>query len=121
MGIASVSHGDALALAGNSTEDAARVMRWILSIHGAILRAQLHASTHGHAPARLNREAKAQGQNVLYALPLDERVRWEGFPIEFLFWAAPLLCGFLLFSWVGLGAIWPIAASCRRSTSCPSC
>jgi hypothetical protein len=51
----------------------------------------------------LNREAKPLGQNVIYSLPLDERVRWTGFPIEFLFWVAPLVCGFLFFTWEWIG------------------
>jgi hypothetical protein len=104
MGIASASHSDALALGTNSPEDAARVMRWDLVNPWA--RFYELSSTHPLTAMRLralNREAKAQGQNVLYSLPLEERVRWEGFPIEFLFWAAPLVCGFLFFSWEWLG------------------
>jgi heat shock protein HtpX len=104
MGIASASHSDALALGTNSPEDAARVMRWDLVNPWA--RFYELSSTHPLTAMRLralNREAKAQGQNVLYSLPLEERVRWEGFPIEFVFWAAPLVCGFLFFSWEWLG------------------
>jgi len=69
----------------------------------------------------LNREAKAQGQNVTYALPLNERVNWAGFPIEFLFWAAPLVCGFLFFTGSGSAEICAIAAWCCPTTSCPGC
>lgn len=105
MGIASASNSDALALGTNSPEDAARVMRWDLVNPWA--RFYELSSTHPLTAMRLralNREAKAQGQNVLYALPLEERVRWEGFPIEFLFWAAPLVCGFLFISWEWIGS-----------------
>jgi len=104
MGIASASNSDAMALGANSPEDAARVMRWDLVNPWA--RFYELGSTHPLTAMRLralNREAKTQGQNVLYALPLEERVRWEGFPIEFLFWVAPLVFGFLLFTWGWIG------------------
>lgn len=104
MGIASASNADALALGTNSPEDAARVMKWDLVNPWA--RFYELSSTHPLTAMRLralNREAKAQGQNVTYALPLNERVNWAGFPIEFLFWAAPLVCGFLFFTWEWIG------------------
>jgi heat shock protein HtpX len=104
MGIASASHGEALALGASSPDDAARVMRWDLVNPWA--RFYELGSTHPLTAMRLrslNREAKTYGQNVTYSLPLDERVRWTGFPLEFLFWVAPLVCGFLLFTWGWLG------------------
>ena len=104
MGVASASNADALALGTNSPEDAARVMKWDLVNPWA--RFYELSSTHPLTAMRLralNREAKAQGQNVTYALPLNERVNWAGFPIEFLFWAAPLVCGFLFFTWEWIG------------------
>jgi heat shock protein HtpX len=104
MGIASASNADALALGANSPEDAARIMRWDLVNPWA--RFYELSSTHPLTAMRLralNREAREQGQNVTYALPLNEKVSWVGFPIEFLFWAAPLVCGFLLFSWEWIG------------------
>jgi hypothetical protein len=105
LGIASASNVEALALGANSPEDAARVMRWDLVNPWA--RFYELGSTHPLTAMRLralNREAKAQGQNVTYSLPLDTRVSWTGFPIEFVFWAAPLVCGFLLFSWGWIGS-----------------
>src|SRR6185437_13692059 len=38
-----------------------------------------------------------------YPLPQDTRVRWTGFPIELFFWGAPLVCGFLIVSWIWIG------------------
>ena len=43
------------------------------------------------------------GQRGAYPLPEDVCVRWAGFPIEFVFWAAPLVCGFVLLSYVWIG------------------
>jgi Zn-dependent protease with chaperone function len=104
LGIMGASNGAALALGLNSPEDAARVMRWDLSNPWA--RFYELGSTHPLTAFRLralNKEALAQGQSVQYPLPENTRVRWTGFPVEFFFWAAPLVCGFLLIShlWVG--------------------
>jgi len=105
LGIMGASNGAALALGLNSPEEAARVMKWDLSNPWA--RFYELSSTHPLTAFRLralNREATAQGQSVQYPLPENTRVRWTGFPVEFLFWAAPLVCGFLLFSHLWIGA-----------------
>jgi heat shock protein HtpX len=104
MGIMGASNANAIALGESSPEQAARVMRWDLVNPWA--RFYELSSTHPLTAMRLralNREAQAQGQNVMYALPLDARMRWAGFPVEFAVWAAPLVCGFLLIStfWIG--------------------
>lgn len=104
MGIMGASSGSALALGLNSPEQAARVMKWDLVNPWA--RFYELSSTHPLTAFRLralNREAMAQGQNVEYPLPENTRVHWAGFPVEFFFWAAPLVCGFLLFTdmWIG--------------------
>jgi heat shock protein HtpX len=104
MGIMGATSGSALALGAASPEEAARVMRWDLVNPWA--RFYELSSTHPLTAMRLkalNREAVAQGQNVEYPLPQDARVRWAGFPIELLFWAAPLVCGFLIVSWLWIG------------------
>ncbi len=104
MGIMGASSANAIALGESSPEEAARVMRWDLVNPWA--RFYELSSTHPLTAMRLralNREAQAQGQNVTYALPPDARMRWVGFPLEFAIWAAPLVCGFLLFSWLWVG------------------
>lgn len=104
MGIMGATNAPAIALAEANPEEAARVMRWDLVNPWA--RFYELSSTHPLTAMRLralNQEAKAQGQNVTYALPLDSQVRWAGFPIEFAIWAAPLVSGFLLFSWFWIG------------------
>jgi Zn-dependent protease with chaperone function len=105
MGIMSASSNEsALALGEASAEDAARVMRWDLVNPWA--RVYELSSTHPLTALRLrelNREAASQGQDAAYPLPQDARVRWSGFPVEFLFWAAPLVCGFLLVTWAWIG------------------
>jgi heat shock protein HtpX len=103
MGIMSATGSTALALT-TTPEEAARVMRWDLVNPWA--RFYELGSTHPLAAMRLralNREAEALGQGVAYPLPQDARVRWAGFPLEFMFWAAPLVCGFLLVTWEWLG------------------
>jgi len=104
MGIMGATNSPAIAVSQSSPEEAARVMRWDLVNPWA--RFYELSSTHPLTAMRLralNREAQAQGQNAMYALPLNDKVRWAGFPIEFAIWAAPLVCGFLLFSsfWIG--------------------
>ena len=104
MGIMGASSGNAMALGVLSPQDAARVMRWDLVNPWA--RFYELGSTHPLTAMRLralNRQAAAQGQNIEYPLPENTRVRWEGFPVEFLFWAAPLVCGFLLLTWTWIG------------------
>jgi heat shock protein HtpX len=100
MGIMNASnHNAALALGIESPEQAVRVMRWDLVNPWAAIY-ELN-STHPLTAKRieaLNREAKALGQSPAYAIPQDKRLRWTGFPVEFLIWSAPLLCGFLLFT-----------------------
>ena len=104
MGIMGASSGNSMALGMTSPEDAARVMRWDLVNPWAKFY-ELN-STHPLTAVRLqamNREAASLGQNIEYPLPENTRVLWRGFPIEFLFWIAPLACGFLLFSWFWVG------------------
>ncbi len=104
MGIMGASNANAIALGESSPEEAARVMRWDLVNPWA--RFYELSSTHPLTAMRLralNREAQAQGQHVMYALPQDARMRWGGFPLEFAVWAAPLVCGFLIFSWLWIG------------------
>lgn len=104
MGIMGASNANAIALGESSPEQAARVMRWDLVNPWA--RFYELSSTHPLTAMRLralNREAQAQGQNITYALPQDTSIRWVGFPLEFSIWAAPLVCGFLLFSWLWVG------------------
>jgi heat shock protein HtpX len=104
MGIMGATNSPALALSHASPEEAARVMRWDLANPWA--RFYELGSTHPLTAMRLralNREAQAQGQNVMYALPLNSNVSWAGFPVEFAIWAAPLVCAFLLFSWLWIG------------------
>ncbi|HXE07470.1 MAG TPA: hypothetical protein VN612_06220 [Acidobacteriaceae bacterium] len=63
-------------------------------------------STHPLTAMRLkalNREAAGMGQQGVYPLPQNTRVRWGGFPIEFFFWAAPLACGGVLASYLWIG------------------
>jgi hypothetical protein len=58
-------------------------------------------STHPLTALRvrqLNREAESMHQPVQYPLPKDQRVAWANFPLEFLVWALPLLCGILFVS-----------------------
>jgi len=104
MGIMGATGSSAIALGESSPEEAARVMRWDLVNPWA--RFYELSSTHPLTALRLralNREAQSQGQNVMYALPLNSKVSWVGFPLEFAIWAAPLVCGFLLFSWIWIG------------------
>ncbi|MES2391387.1 MAG: hypothetical protein V4555_07090, partial [Acidobacteriota bacterium] len=66
-------------------------------------------STHPLTAMRLkalNKESVKFGQEVVYPLPTEGGkavgMRWVGFPLEFALWAAPLVCGFLLVSWMWL-------------------
>lgn len=104
MGIASATGGDSLVLANNDPYTAARVMRWDLVNPWS--RVYELGSTHPLTAFRLralNREAVKMGQEPAYPLPEKTSIRWAGFPIEFLFWVAPLVCGFLLVSWLWIG------------------
>jgi Zn-dependent protease with chaperone function len=104
MGIAGATGADSLALAGNDPATAARVMQWDLVNPWS--RVYELGSTHPLTAFRLralNREAAKMGQQPVYTLPEKTRVRWAGFPVEFLFWLAPLACGFLLLSWFWIG------------------
>jgi Zn-dependent protease with chaperone function len=104
MGIAAASGGEALALSVNSPADAAKVMRWDLVSPWA--KFYELSSTHPLTAMRLkalNKEAATMGQTGPYPLPENTRIRWEGFPVEFLFWLAPLACGFVLVSWFWIG------------------
>lgn len=107
MGIAAAGGGEALTLVGNSREAAAKVMRWDLVNPWA--RFYELGSTHPLTAMRLkalNKEAATMGQRGAYPLPEDARVRWSGFPVEFLFWVAPVACGFVLasYAWIGKSA-----------------
>jgi Zn-dependent protease with chaperone function len=104
MGIAAASGGEALTLVGNSPEAAAKVMRWDLVNPWA--RFYELGSTHPLTAMRLkalNREAETMGQRGAYPMPADARLRWAGFPIELLFWVAPLACAFALVSYLWIG------------------
>jgi Zn-dependent protease with chaperone function len=104
MGIASATGADSLALTSSDPAAAARVMRWDLVNPWS--RVYELTSTHPLTAFRLralNREAAKMGQQPAYPLPEKTRVRWAGFPVEFLFWLAPLVCGFLLVSWLWIG------------------
>jgi len=101
MGIAAASGGEALALVANTPDAAAKVMRWDLVNPWS--RVYELGSTHPLTAMRLkalNREAASYGQQPEYPLPSDTRIRWTGFPLQFLIWAAPLLCGFTVLSYV---------------------
>jgi Zn-dependent protease with chaperone function len=104
MGIAAASGGQALSLVSNTPEAAAKVMRWDLVNPWS--RVYQLGSTHPLTAMRikaLNRDASSFGQQPEYPLPADSKVRWSGFPLEFLVWAAPLVCAFLLvtYNWIG--------------------
>ncbi|HTW79332.1 MAG TPA: M48 family metalloprotease [Terracidiphilus sp.] len=105
MGIMGASdNAGALALTAASAEEAARAMRWDLVNPWS--RVYELSSTHPLTAMRLkalNRVAREQGQAEVYPLPQDVRVNWVGFPVEFLVWAAPMACGFLLFTWGWIG------------------
>ena len=104
MGIAAVSGGEALTLVNDTPADAARVMRWDLVNPWA--RFYELGSTHPLTAMRLkalNKDSANMGQLGAYPLPEDARVRWAGFPVEFLFWVAPLACGFVLISYFWIG------------------
>ena len=104
MGIASAAGSESLALASNDPAAAARVMRWDLVNPWS--RVYELGSTHPLTAFRLralNREAAKMGRKPAYPLPEKTRIRWVGFPVEFVFWAAPLVCGFLLISWLWIG------------------
>jgi Zn-dependent protease with chaperone function len=104
MGIAAASGGEALTLVRNSPEAAAKVMRWdLINPWGRFYEL---GSTHPLTAMRLkalNKEAETMGQRGEYPLPEDVRVRWGGFPIEFLFWLAPMACGFTLVTYLWIG------------------
>ena len=104
MGIAAASGGEALTLVSNTPEAAAKVMRWdLVNPWGRFYEL---GSTHPLTAMRLkalNKESATMGQRGAYPLPQDARVSWAGFPVEFLFWLAPLACGFVLFSYFWLG------------------
>ncbi|MFT4111520.1 M48 family metalloprotease [Silvibacterium sp.] len=98
MGIASMMNGDAMALA-NDTAMRERVMRW--DVINPWARVYEMSSTHPLTAFRvraLGQMAQAKGQAPASGLLEGERLSWVGFPVEFFFWAAPWVCGFLLFS-----------------------
>jgi heat shock protein HtpX len=103
--ISAAKGGEALMLAGNSADEAARVMRWDLVNPWA--RVYELNSTHPLTALRLkalNKEAAKLGQEPAYPLAEDaRRVNWMGFPIEFVVWALPYALGFLLVSWFWIG------------------
>jgi len=104
MGIAAASGGEALTLVSNTPEAAAKVMRWDLVNPWA--RFYELGSTHPLTAMRLkalNRDSATMGQRGAYPLPEGARVSWAGFPVEFLFWVAPLACGFVLASYLWIG------------------
>ena len=104
MGIAAASGGEAMSLVANSPAEAAKVMRWDLVNPWA--RVYELSSTHPLTAMRLkalNRDAATMGQRGEYPLPPDAKLRWAGVPVEFFFWAAPFVCGFLLITEVCVG------------------
>ena len=103
LGIMGAHGSEALALGIETPEAAARVMRWDLVNPWA--RFYELNSTHPLTALRLralNAEAKALHQEPVYPVSADSRTRWAGFPVQFLFWLAPLACGFVLFTWFWL-------------------
>jgi hypothetical protein len=50
-----------------------------------------------------HREVPAQGRDAAVPLPQDGQARPSGLLVEFLFWVAPLICCFLLFTWMWIG------------------
>jgi heat shock protein HtpX len=105
MGIASAKPSNALALGILNAEQAARVMRWDLVNPWA--KFYELGSTHPLTAMRLrelNRAATDSGHQVAYPLPEDTPTRWTGFPVEFLFWVAPLACGFAIITWLWTGS-----------------
>jgi len=104
LGIAAASGGEALTLVSNTPEAAAKVMRWdLVNPWGRFYEL---GSTHPLTAMRLkalNRESASMGQRGAYPLPEDAHVKSAGFPLELLFWIAPLACGFALGSYLWLG------------------
>lgn len=104
MGIMAATPSQGLVLGMNSPEEAARVLQWDLVSPWS--RVYELNSTHPLTALRLralNKLAALRGEQVQYPLPENTRIRWAGFPLEFLFWALPLLCGFVLISWAWIG------------------
>jgi hypothetical protein len=50
-----------------------------------------------------HREAPVRSRDAVFPLPQAARARWSGVPVEFLFWVAPLVCCFLLCTWMWVG------------------
>jgi len=97
MGISNLHSGAALALSGTDAASAAAVMRWDLVNPWA--RFYELNSTHPLTALRvraLNEQAEQEHQSVVYPLPIDQRVQWGTFPLQFLVWGLPLLCIFTL-------------------------
>jgi len=94
MGISNLRAGQSLALCGEGGLGPEAVMRWDLVNPWARLY-ELN-STHPLTAFRiqaLNGEAEAMHLAVSHPLPSDRYVRWAGFPLQLLVWAAPWVCG----------------------------
>jgi heat shock protein HtpX len=103
MGISNLHSGSALALSGTDPASAAAVMRWDLVNPWARFY-QLN-STHPLTAFRvraLNEQAESSHQAPQYPLPVDQRVHWGMFPIEFVVWGLPIATIGLLFfgAWI---------------------
>lgn len=99
MGISNLKSGAALALSGANPVDAAAVMQWDLVNPWA--RVYELNSTHPLTAMRvkqLNEQAAELHQPSQYALPVDQRIRWGGFPLEVFLWAAPVVSILALFA-----------------------
>jgi Zn-dependent protease with chaperone function len=99
LGIANLSSNRSLALALSDPAKAALVMRWDLVNPWASIYEM--TSTHplvAHRVHAMNRQAEEMHAAATYPLPdtRSEGFNWQ-FPIEFLVWAAPWVCGILLF------------------------
>jgi heat shock protein HtpX len=92
MGISNLRSGTALALSGSDPASASAVMRWDLVNPWA--RFYELNSTHPLTALRvraLNQQAGEMHQTIRFPLPADQRICWERFPLELLFWGLPLI------------------------------
>ena len=100
FGMLGVSNAQpSLALCGVTPDEAARVIRWDLV--NPFARIYEFSSTHpliGRRIQALNKEAIAQGQAPAIPLPQHLPLEWSNFFVACAIWAAPWVCGFLLFA-----------------------
>ncbi|WP_263410915.1 M48 family metalloprotease [Terriglobus tenax] len=97
MGISSAQPGGAFGLMQAADPQlASAIMEWDLSSPWA--RVYQINSTHPLTAMRIRALNQYSEQNHLgseYPMPLGKAVRWSGFPVEFFFWATPVVCGAL--------------------------